>query len=239
MKLGALFRASQNDLSPETNLARMTPPPDASGRPIDALLAAYAAGTLPRPLHALVASHLALSTENRVYVSTLEALKGDDLAREAVGAPVSRRDEKLAAIFQLDADPSAPDDLGDGVFPQPLIDFVGRRAADVPWRTKLPGIKEYVVSDDADGEASLFWIRPGVALPTHTHEGSEVTLVLAGGFADAYGDYDRGDVAIADEAVDHRPVADAAEGCLCFAVTEAPVRLTGPFGRIFDRIFRR
>jgi putative transcriptional regulator len=37
----------------------------------------------------------------------------------------------------------------------------------------------------------------------------------------------RDDVAIADPAVDHQPIADPAEDCVCLAVTDAPLRLTG------------
>ena len=46
------------------------------GRPIDALLAAYAAKTLPPPLAALVAAHLELKPDNHAYVTALEAVHG-------------------------------------------------------------------------------------------------------------------------------------------------------------------
>ncbi len=80
----------------------------------------------------------------------------------------------------------------------------------------------------------LLRIKAGTALPQHTHEGHEFTLLLAGGFSDASGHYLRGDVAVADASVDHRPVADDGEDCLCLAVTDAPLRLTGPFGRYLN-----
>jgi putative transcriptional regulator len=51
------------------------------------------------------------------------------------------------------------------------------------------------------------------------------------------GHYRRGDIAIADQEVDHRPVADREEDCICFAVTDAPIRLTGPVGRLLQRLF--
>jgi putative transcriptional regulator len=82
------------------------------------------------------------------------------------------------------------------------------------------------------GDVSLFWIGAGKKMPTPTHEGSEVTLVIQGGFTDVIGHYGVGDVAIADQDVDHRPVADDdGEDCLCFAVADAPLVLTGAFGR--------
>jgi putative transcriptional regulator len=66
----------------------------------------------------------------------------------------------------------------------------------------------------------------------------EMTLLLAGGFSDETGHYLRGDVALADPSVDHRPVADPGEDCLCLAVTDAPLRLTGRFGRYLNFLAR-
>ena len=60
--------------------------------------------------------------------------------------------------------------------------------------------------------------------------------MLKGGFTDSTGHYRRGDIAIADSEVDHRPRADDDEDCICFAVSEAPLRLTGPFVRFVRRV---
>ena len=207
-----------------------------SGRPLDELLAAYAAGHLSGPLHALVASHLSIKPDNRAFVAALETLKGEEIA--AIDpAPISNREARLAAIFDA-IDPPAPRTAyGCDVVPGPLARVIGRDFNAVPWRTVLPGIKEYRLKEEQDGEASLLWIRPGRTMPSHTHDGSEITLVLKGGFTDATGHYARGDIAIADSEIDHRPRADEGEDCVCFAVTDAPLRLTGKVGRIVQRIF--
>ena len=83
--------------------------------------------------------------------------------------------------------------------------------------------------------ATLYWIKAGRRMPAHTHDGSEYTLVLQGAFHDVAGRYERGDIAIGDDELDHCPTADASADCLCFAVTDAPLRLTGPIGRIVQR----
>jgi putative transcriptional regulator len=207
-----------------------------SGRPLDELLAAYAAGQLPGALHALVAAHLSIKPDNRAFVAALETLKGGEL--ELIPpSPLRDREARLAAIFDSVEQPPAPSQRGCEVFPGPLARFVGRDFQAVPWRTVLPGIKEFRFKEDSDGDASLVWIRPGRTMPSHTHEGSEVTLVLKGGFADATGHYRRGDVAIADSEIDHRPRADDDEDCVCFAVTDGPLRLTGTVGRLVQRFF--
>jgi putative transcriptional regulator len=204
--------------------------PGADGQPIDALLAGYAAGTLDRPLHALVASHLILSPRNRGFVSALEAVRGDQLAKDD-GLVVSDRDTKLAAIFALDAAAGiAPAvSAGDALFPAPLARYLNVDPIRVPWRFKLPGVKEYQIEHHDAGEVSMMWIKAGRKMPQHSHEGQEITLLLKGGFTDSLGHYRRGDIAIADAELDHTPVADADEDCICFVVTDAPLTLTGPF----------
>ncbi len=206
-------------------------------RPIDALLAGYAAGTLGKPLHRLVAAHLAIRPENRRFVRMLEETAGRRL-EDAAPSALRDRDARLAAIFGSGPAPtSKAATRSSGIVPAPLADFIGHDLEDVRWRTLLPGVREFKVSDDMDGDASLLWIKPGRIMPAHTHEGSEVTLVLQGGFSDSTGHYRRGDIAIADHEIDHRPRADEDEDCICFAVTDAPLRLTGPVGRIVQRLF--
>ena len=98
-------------------------------------------------------------------------------------------------------------------------------------------MKEYRIASSGRGEASLLLVKAGRQMPSHTHEGSEVTLVLTGGFHDITGHYARGDIAIAGADLDHRPMTDEDADCLCFAVTDGPLHLTGPVGKIIDRLF--
>jgi putative transcriptional regulator len=183
-----------------------------------------------------VAAHLSIKPDNRAFVAALETLKGDELESMAP-ARISDREARLAAIFDSIETPAAPPAPRCDVVPGPLARLIGRDFQSVPWRSVLPGIKEYRLKEAQESEASLLWIRPGRTMPSHTHDGSEVTLVLKGGFADATGHYRRGDVAIADSDIDHRPRADDDEDCVCFAVTDAPLRLTGTVGRIVQRFF--
>ena len=86
-------------------------------------------------------------------------------------------------------------------------------------------------------KARLLRIRPGIKIPRHTHAGTELTLVLAGGFTDGAGHYLRGDLSFSDGEVDHSPVADEDGECICsdgdrcFASPERDrwMRLLNPF----------
>jgi putative transcriptional regulator len=123
--------------------------------------------------------------------------------------------------------------------PAPLVALTGHDFNGLSWKSVLPGIKEYKIEGLQDGEASVLWIKPGRTMPSHTHDGSEYTLVLKGGFRDLSGHYRRGDIAIADAEIDHHPKADDDEDCICFAFTEHPVRLTGFFGSLAQRLLGR
>ncbi len=211
-------------------------PGPSAARPLDLLLAEYAGGCLPAPLHALIGSHIAMRPESASFVAGLEALKGAALANEAP-APIAARDAMLARIFSTRSAESEAIQR-DGVFPAPLRRYVGMSAADVPWRKVMPGVKQHVVEEHDGLEATLYWIKAGSKMPHHTHDGDEATLVLRGGFSDVTGHYAVGDVAVADGELDHRPIADDDADCICFAVTTAPLRLTGPVGKLFQSIFR-
>jgi putative transcriptional regulator len=214
------------------------------GNPLDTLLASYARGRLSPPLHVLVASHLVIQPSSRSFVRALEEVGGAELLKtDPIEVP--DRDDRLAAIFASDQGSlettrsSAFALSGDDVLPRPLARYLGRTISDIKWRTLLPGVKEFRVEDNEDGEATLYWIRSGRKMPSHTHEGSEFTLVLKGAFSDLNGHYGPGDIAIADMDIDHRPIADEGEDCFCFAVTDAPLQLTGPIGRIVQRLFKK
>lgn len=208
-------------------------------QPLDALLAEYAVGTLPLPLHVLIGSHLDLAPHSGKFVSDLELVFGTEVGAMPPVAIITR-DKMLGDIFasESDAGPSVRTAGTDPVFTSAMLDYIGMPSRDVPWRTVLPGVKEYVVSSKDGLEAKLYWIKAGRKIPSHTHEGQEVTLVLSGAFSDMSGRYGRGDVAIADQDIDHKPITDSGADCICFAVTDAPLKLTGPVGKIFQSMFR-
>lgn len=211
---------------------------------MDELLAGYAAGTLTYPAQALVGAHLEMSGVNREYVSSLEALAGVGI-EDADPVALTDRDAALEAILSgavgVDDDnpvsaPQAGDEQSD--VPAPLRGIIGSSMDSLPWKTLLPGVKECKFGDIDGCSSSLLWVRAGRAMPSHTHHGTELTLVLKGGFQDADGHYVAGDVAFADGEVDHKPIADEGEDCICFAVTAGRLQLTGPVGRWFDPFLR-
>lgn len=223
--------------------------------PAEEFLVAYAAGTLPEASSLIVATHMALCPDCRAEVRRLEALGGALLA-EMPEAPVA--DDLLASIFaQLESpQPVAGPAGGDGglglavarrpakaasraVIPEPLRGYLGCDLDGVRWSKVIRGVDEVAVpcgpvNGGGGPKVRLMRIRAGTAMPRHTHGGSELTLVLSGGFSDETGHFLRGDFVATDGSVDHQPVADDDGDCICLAVTDAPLRLTGPLGRLIN-----
>jgi putative transcriptional regulator len=207
------------------------------GQPLDALLAAYSSGAVSQPLGVLVESHLQLKPESRAFVEALDVLAGHALESTAP-KPLANPDERLAAIFASDAAArrAEPAEEPDPVLPAPLRRYLGHGLDAVKWRWLMTGLREHKIGD---GGASLLWAKSGCKMPTHSHHGMEVTLVLTGAFSDATGRFARGDIEIGDEDLDHRPIVEKGEDCFCFVVTDAPLRLTGKIGRWIEKLQSR
>jgi len=211
---------------------------------VDDLLLAHAAGRLPEPVGLVVATHLALAPESRSLFREYEALGGallDDLppvdlapnsferllARlddEGDDAPLPERSPRVKAVS--------------GELPSPLQAYVPRGLEDLSWNHFGSVSEAKLPLDDSTYRARLIVLKAGKAVPKHTHDGQEITVVLKGAFHDGISHYSRGDISIADAHVDHRPVADPDEDCLCLTVTDAPLRLTGTFSRFLNPLLR-
>jgi putative transcriptional regulator len=191
----------------------------------DALFAQFAAGQLRGPAHALVAAHLELKADNRNYVAALEDMAAGDLGVIEPVA-VSNRAARLDAIFNS-VMPTESIQRVKSIIPRALQRYADVKMSDIPWKTVIPGFKEWDLGVEDGCEINMFWIKEGRKMPTHTHEGMELFLVLDGSFEDNSGIYGAGDISIADENVNHRPIAGKERPCIGFSVTDAPLRLTG------------
>ncbi|SFI86380.1 cupin domain-containing protein [Albimonas pacifica] len=217
--------------------------------PDDALLAEYAAGSLPAGLSLLVASQLTFNPEGRRRVAELERLGGALLAADAGPVPVAGPPPSLDAMLaRLDREGPRAEGPRAGLsapepgnpFPAPLRAALGEGPGATPegvaWKRLLPGLSEHVIEGfgDEHEEVSLLRARPGAPIFAHTHTGVETTLVLCGLMEDRGRRLGRGDVAIATDHDDHRPRIVGDETCICLVVMTGEMRFTGRLSRVLN-----
>jgi putative transcriptional regulator len=145
-------------------------------------------------------------------------------------------DKALTAIASAPA-AAAPEAIA--LLPKEVHDIVAPSVGKASWYSGGPGLKilDLDLPETAEGETfQIFRIEPGYGPPKHTHGGQEFTLVLTGAFKDETGLYAKGDIAIGDQTLTHRPIAEPGEVCFALAVTTAPLKFTGPLG-VLQRVF--
>tara|TARA_R110002096_G_scaffold379_17_gene2406 strand:- start:5290 stop:5997 length:708 start_codon:yes stop_codon:yes gene_type:complete len=87
---------------------------------------------------------------------------------------------------------------------------------------------------DPSFKVSLLRFSANVKIPKHTHLGKEFTYVIEGDFNDHKGKHNAGDFIMCDSSDEHKPIVGTS-GCVCLAITDAPLRFTGVLGPIFNR----
>lgn len=212
----------------------------------DALLMAYAAGQLPEAFNLVVATHVSLCDECRAQLASYDAVGGaliEEAAADTQGAMGEAALEAAlqAALARIEGLPQATRSeplRAAGVFPAPLADYVGGDLSAVRWQRLGGGVRQAILPTGRDASARLLYIPGGVAVPDHGHHGTELTLVLQGAFADDVARFDRGDIEIADQELEHTPVALAGQDCICLAASDARLRFRGMIPRLAQPLFR-
>jgi len=225
--------------------------------PDEATLLSYAAGSLPLAFELLVACHLRSCPHCQARVAEAEAL-GGMLLEALEPVPVAGRDELMKLMQPEPADPMLTDDMaletmfdvdtghnatGSSLIveepwrraielPKPLRHYLEHGDVDMPWRRLVPGIQQISLGE-ADGRLKLLKIAPGISIPLHSHEGSEMTLILEGSYTDELGRFQAGDVSDLDE-VEHQPITDGNAPCICLVATDAPLRFNDLLPRMLQ-----
>lgn len=208
----------------------------ATYHPNDSLLLEYASGALPQSIALVVATHVGLCRQCQAASGGFEAVGGaclDDIA------PVQMSADSVASMFALLDDKPAPEPVIARVpgIPSPLDEYLTEGFDALAWRGRSGGIQTFDL-DVPDQRTFLLRIPEGGQSPTHTHRGKEYTLVVDGAFSDEDGEYFEGDFMVTDDAVTHKPQVIGGKACICLAVLESPVRLTGPLGWMINPFLR-
>ncbi len=198
---------------------------------------AYSAGTLPEAFNLTVATHVSMCDECRARLGAFDTI-GGALIEDCIETDVAP--DSLDATLELINNPAkASEPVGasrasDCILPAPLRDYIGGDLSAVKWKPVGMGVKQAILPTSKEATARLLFIPAGAAVPDHGHRGTELTLVLQGAFADETDRFARGDIEVADEDLNHTPVADIGADCICLAATDAPLRFKGLLPRLMQ-----
>jgi putative transcriptional regulator len=194
------------------------------------LLTEYVAGILPLAQSACVSAHLNYCSQCQQQTARLQDL-GAVLFDSMTPVPVG--DAMLDAVLaRLDEEPPLSyrrvDDLSLGRTPALLQRLMRGDFSELTWKKVTSSLRiSYLKTGDPSYEFALYHIKAGGKIPEHNHRGSEMTLVLQGGFSDAAGSYHEGDFIYREASDVHAPTALQSEDCICLAVLDAPLKFTG------------
>jgi len=215
--------------------------------PDEATLISYAAGALPEALSAVVATHLMICPQCRQGVREMEDL-GALLIGEHTSPAGPAVQSNLTPSADLTALPNvseipqtapvrghAEDDHLDAL-DRALVRLTGEPLNDIPWKRLGFGVMHCPISlaGDSSGDLRLIKVAKGQTMPEHGHGGSELTLVLHGAYTDEVGTFRAGDIADLGDDIEHRPIADHKDGCVCLIASEQRARFTGVIGRLLQ-----
>ncbi len=192
--------------------------------PSDDILTAYVAGALEPGFGLVAAAHIESCAHCRARAATLEAASGAALK----GIPASEISEGALSdvLARLDAAPQV-------VTETDTRSFIDRLTLK-PKKWIAPGVWVAAVDTPhaAENRVYLLSVAPGKPAARHGHSGAEFCTVLKGAFRDETGLYAAGDFAAADDDLNHLPVVEGDEDCVCLFATEGRLKAQGLLGRL-------
>lgn len=210
-----------------------------SHHPQEETLLEYFAGTLDEGRRVVVGAHLEMCRSCQRLAKGLAAAGGDYL--DALSpAPLSEGalERALARLSSADAAQPAVPAADQHDLPVHLSALEPYELG--KWRWIGPGVywRSVAVPETAKSRVFLLKAAPGTKLPEHTHEGTELTVILKGAFRHQGGRFGAGDCDDADDTVEHSPVVEEGEECVCLVAMEGSIRLRSLIGRLIQPLVR-
>ncbi|MGH6971794.1 MAG: ChrR family anti-sigma-E factor, partial [Caulobacteraceae bacterium] len=184
----------------------------------------------------VLSAHLGACAACRAQVRLAEAVGGvlleelppAELAPDALERALARLDVRLEPSPRREEAPRPPDWIE---VPHEVLVAARRRK-----RWAAPGVWVAPVTfDRATGARSyLLRVGAGMAVPRHTHRGSEYVCVVKGAFVDTGGVHRPADFAESDESVEHRPRVTAEGECVCLIAADHPLVPRDLLGRMMQ-----
>ena len=209
--------------------------------PDDSLLAGFAAGTLDHGQHVAIATHLVSCSRCRAFTQAMERVGGELLSGLAPAAmssgalaAVEARLIALAPAAVAGATPTVAEQEIPG-----LPKFV-RHYRFGRWKWLAPSVHLRPIVLPHASETRVFLLRsgPGTRMLPHSHTELEMTCVLSGAFSQDGAHYGPGDFDMGDDTIEHRPVVEEGQDCLCLVAMRGKLQLHGWLGRLMQPFVR-
>ena len=217
--------------------------------PDDNLLTEYSSGSLANAVGVIVCAHLQTCPHCRKRVEQLNKL-GAAILNQSVAEAVQPAsfDQLMTRIRNQNSQTLAGDkkSTSEHLHPvyanDPLLKHVPKviakllpRDGKLKWERVSAALKTArLKTGQSQYEVAFQRISSGGRVVEHDHRGLEVTMVLCGSFSDEDGVYNQGDFLVRNAGEIHRPTATQNQDCLCISVVEAPVKVTGFFGKLVN-----
>jgi putative transcriptional regulator len=197
--------------------------PQPTHHPDAEILAAYAAGALEPGFGLVVGAHLEGCPQCRARIGAFEAASGQALADLPDAALAS--DALARALARLDESAPAP-----ALDTRPFLDRLPLK----PKKWIAPGVWVAAVDTPYAPQNRVYLLHVGPGRPTarHQHSGQEFCTVLKGAYRDELGLFSAGDFAAAEGDLNHQPVVQGDEPCICLFATEGRLKPQGLIGRL-------
>ncbi|MBX9773973.1 MAG: ChrR family anti-sigma-E factor [Xanthobacteraceae bacterium] len=209
--------------------------------PDDSMLIAFAAGTLDLGQHAAIATHLAACPRCRRLASAMEHVGGAVL-ENLPPAPMAGNalERVMARLPEIDraAEREPSPEMAAAEIPG-LPKFI-RKYPIGEWQWVAPRVHLRRITLPEPSRTRVFLLRsgPGTKMLQHSHTGIEMTCVLSGAFKHEGGHFGPGDFDLGDATVDHQPMVDDGEDCVCLVAMQGDLRLNGILGRVMQPFVR-
>jgi putative transcriptional regulator len=207
------------------------------------LLLKYSSGQLAPAISVAIGLHQESCKECQQRIQDLETVGGDTLDSLSYSeVDVDTGFEQLMADLESVPQDDIHSKYADYAVAESDMTFLERLGQrdywSFDWKRVTKNISRAVVDiDDGLHQVELLKFEPNAKIPKHTHLGEEFTVVLEGDFSDDNGRYREGEFIVQDQSNEHQPVAGNA-GCVCLAITNAPLKFTGTFGPIINWLSR-
>lgn len=205
-------------------------------------LASYAAGSLSQAKSLLISCQAEMKPELASRLTAMDAV-GGAILESAHGEAVSENfmDSLFESIDQLPV--QANDDretqakTTSSWLPAPLDDFLERNGVSVKWKKLGFGVERATIANDNGEELYLLKAKPGLKIPSHTHQGEEWALILQGGYHVGETAYGLGDLHRENENCTHSPVVDDdGEDCITLVALEGELKFSNRFMRMLKPV---